>query len=96
MENLIQADIFFFITTIVTITLGILVSIALVYFIKILIDIREISRMARNESADIASDIQGIRREVKDEFRKNSSVLFSIVQIMRALFRRRKARNYKR
>lgn len=96
MENLIQADIFFFITTIVVVTFGILISIALLYFIKILADIREISRVARNESADIASDIQGIRREVKDEFRKNSSVLFSIIQIMRTLFRRRKNHNHKK
>ena len=92
MESLIHADIFFFITTIITIVLGILFSIVLVYIIKILIDIREISRIARIETIDMAEDIHSIRNEVRSQFEKNSSVIASLISIFSSLFRLRKSR----
>lgn len=92
MESLIHADIFFFITTIIAIILGILLAVALSYIIKILADIKEISNIARTETADMAEDIHNIRDEVKSEFRKNSSVIASLFSIFGSLFRLRKSR----
>ena len=96
MESIIHADIFFFVTTIIAIILGILLIIIFIYFIKIIADVREISRIARNETTDLASDIQEIRSEVKDELKRGSSVVASLFRVIQGLFRRRKARNYKK
>lgn len=90
MESLIHADIFFFITTIIVIILGIFFAIILFYIAKILADIREISRIARDGSADIAEDIKLIRKEVNDELLGGSSIIFSLIKVIRSLFRHRK------
>lgn len=92
MNTLIHADIFFFITTIVTIVLGILLAIALIYITIILADIREISRIARRESDEIAEDIHVLRKEVHSELRRGSSVIASLYRVLRGLFKRRKSR----
>ncbi len=96
METLIHADIFFFITSIATVIIGILLAITLVYIIKILIDIREISRIARSESKDLADDIHVIRNEVQSELNRGSSVVASLIRVIRGLFRRRKSRAQKK
>ena len=92
MESLIHADIFFFITSIVAVILGILIAIILAYLVIILRDIREISRIARSETTDLADDIHTMRSEVHNQLRKNSSILTSIIYIIRGFFRRRKSR----
>jgi len=91
MESLIQADIFFFITTIVVIVLGILSVIILFYITTILADIREISRIARSESEGIAEDIKHIRKEVNDELQRGPSIIFSLIKVIRSLFKHRKS-----
>jgi hypothetical protein len=96
MDSIIHADIFFFVSTITTIVLGIVLTIVLIYLATILADIKEISRIARKESVDIVEDIQNIRGEVYDQLKKNSSVIMSIVSIMRGFFRRRNSRLYKK
>jgi len=93
MESLIHADIFFFITTIIVIVLGILSAIILFYITTILADIREISRIARSESVDIAEDIKHIRKEVNDELQSGSSIIFSLIKVIRNLFRHRRTTN---
>lgn len=92
MESLIHADIFFFVTTVIVILLGIILIVVFVYIAKILADIREISRIARSESADIADDIHMIRSEVQAELRRGSSIVASLARVIRGLFRRRKSR----
>lgn len=92
MESLIHADIFFFITTVIVILLGIVLVVIFIYIALILVDIRAISRIARSESADIADDIHMIRSEVQSELRRGSSVIASLVRVIRGLFRRRKSR----
>ena len=96
METLIHADIFFLISTIILVIFGILGIIISIYITKIIIDIREISRIARNETSDISGDIHMIRREVHGELSRGSSVVVSIIKIIRGLFRRRKPRITKR
>ncbi len=96
MESLIHADIFFFITTFIVIVLGIILVIIFIYIGMILADIRAISRIARSESEDIADDIHMIRSEVQSELRKDSSIILSLIRIIRGLFRRRKSRVIKK
>jgi len=93
METLIHANIFFFITSIAVVILGILITIVLIYIATILADIKAISRLAKSETANIATDIHEIRGEIKDELRRGSSMIGSIIKIIQGLFRRRKSRN---
>lgn len=92
MESFIHADIFFFITSIAVIIISIFLAIVLIYLTTILADIREISRIARSESAEIADDIKMIRQEVHQELRRGKSVFASIMKILSSLFRQKRAR----
>ncbi len=89
MESLIHADIFFFVTTVIVIALGLISIVILTYIAIIIADIREISRIARRESGEIAEDIAEIRGEIKKEIRNNSSVISSIFKVIKNLFNRR-------
>lgn len=48
MDTLIHADIFFFITSVAVVVLTILLVIAFVYFIQILVNFRDISKILKN------------------------------------------------
>jgi len=89
MQTLIHADIFFFVTTVIVIALGLISIVILTYIAFIIADIREISRIARRESGEIAEDIAEIRGEIKKEIRNNSSVISSIFKVIKNLFNRR-------
>jgi hypothetical protein len=89
MQTLIHADIFFFVTTVIVIALGLISIVILTYIAFIIADIREISRIARRESGEIAEDIAEIRGEIKKEIRNNSSVITSIFKVIKNLFNRR-------
>jgi hypothetical protein len=52
MDNIVHADIFFFITTIVTIVVGIFLSVALYYFIGTMRNVREISKIVKDKVED--------------------------------------------
>lgn len=58
MEDLVKQDIFFFVATIVVAVVGVLMTIALVYFLKILSDIRYISKHARKEGVAFLEDVR--------------------------------------
>ena len=61
MDTLVQADLFFFITSIaiVLVTIGILM--ALFFFIQILRDVRYTSRRIREETDRIVSDVDNLK-----------------------------------
>lgn len=63
--EIIHADIFFFVTTIVVIVLGIVAIIALVYTIKILALLKSIATTVKSESGLIAEDIDELRERMK-------------------------------
>ena len=67
MEELIHADIFFFVTTIAVVVVTIAVVIASVFFIRILRDLKDVSRRIRDEAEDIEEDIEVLRTAVKTE-----------------------------
>ena len=77
MDTLIHADIFFFVTTIAVIVVTIAFTVALVYLIKVLMDIKEISEQVRQETVLFREDLQGLRSEIKQKgFQVKSFVSF--------------------
>ncbi|PIR97432.1 MAG: hypothetical protein COT91_01345 [Candidatus Doudnabacteria bacterium CG10_big_fil_rev_8_21_14_0_10_41_10] len=70
MESIIKSDIFFFVTTVITILLAILVAVVLVYLIKILRDAKKIIGHIKQEAEAIAKDITGLRETVRQEGEK--------------------------
>ncbi len=64
MDNIIHADIFFFVTTIAVILISIAIIIVLVFIIKILNNVRKISDTIRNESGLIAEDLDELRTKM--------------------------------
>ena len=58
MDTLLKADIFFFITSVAVVVLTILVIIALIYFIQILKNFKDISTTVRNGVDNASSHIE--------------------------------------
>ena len=93
MESLIHADIFFFITTIFTIALGILFIVGGIYAIVILRDLKHVARMVKDESVELARDVQNIREGI----RKNGSVMKAGLGLISMLMgRHARAKNRKK
>jgi uncharacterized membrane protein len=74
METLIHADIFFFITSIFVLILIITFMIAMYFIIPILKDMRDLSRMAKEEGEKIVEDIADVRHAVKGEVVRVKSI----------------------
>jgi hypothetical protein len=67
METLIHADIFFFVTTIVVVIVGIALTIALIYLAKVLRDIKAITREVKEETILFRQDIGNLRNDIRRE-----------------------------
>lgn len=65
METLLKADIFFFITAIMVVIIGILIAAGLVYVIRILRDVDHIASTVRDESDKIIQDVDHLRKDFK-------------------------------
>lgn len=77
MNTLVHADIFFFVTTIVVVIVGIALTIALIYLAKVFSDIREITKQVKEETILFRGDIAGLREDVKREgFRLERLMMF--------------------
>lgn len=74
MESIIKADIFFFITgmAITIFTIGMII--AMVYVIRILNDMKRISKTMLKESDKFANDIDSLREAVKSEGAKARTI----------------------
>lgn len=66
MDNLIQADIFFFIASIALILVSIIFIIALFYLIKFLRDAKEVMNIIRYEAEMVSEDIESIRDKIHE------------------------------
>lgn len=85
MEDLMKADIFFFITTIAVVVFSLLGAVMLFYGIKIARDIQKIAEIARRESEEIIKDIDDVRGAFKQKVVSLIGILSSI-----GLFRKKK------
>lgn len=75
MESLVQADIFFFITSIVMIVIGVLATVLLVYMIKLIRDIYIIAEAVREEAVTVIDDIEEFRKDVHSKAKRLSGIL---------------------
>jgi hypothetical protein len=92
MEQLIHADIFFFITSISVVIVTILVVIASVYVIRILRDVGDVSRRIKEEAEEIEEDIDALRMAVKTEGFKLRHLISFFFSLADRGKRRRKAK----
>lgn len=61
MNDLLKADLFFLITAFGVIVVTIVLSTALYYVVRILRDVRHISKVAKEETDHIAEDVEHLR-----------------------------------
>jgi hypothetical protein len=69
MDNFLQQDIFFFVTTIAVVTLTILLTVLLVYLIVISRKINYIADKVKAEADLLSAQLQGFRNTIKTVFR---------------------------
>lgn len=67
MNTLIEANIFFFVTTIAVIAITLVFVIAGAYGIKVLRDLTYITKRARNKSDEVFKDIDELRTTIKNQ-----------------------------
>lgn len=67
MDTLIHADVFFFVTTIAVIVGTVAFTVMFFYFIKVLKNVRDVSREIKEEAQLIREDIRMTRENVKKE-----------------------------
>ena len=67
MEPILKSETFFFITSIATVILTILIGIAAAYLIRILRNVDDISKKAKDEAELIKEDVADLRQNIRDE-----------------------------
>ncbi len=67
MDTVLQTNVFFFITSVATIVLSVLVGIALFYFIGILRNVRDVTDRMRRGTETLAEDLSDLRDNIKEE-----------------------------
>jgi hypothetical protein len=65
MDTLIHADIFFFVTTIAVVVVGIALTVLIVYLVKVLRSVRKITDMVGDETVLLRHDISDLRSEIR-------------------------------
>ncbi len=67
METIMKSEIFFFISSIATVILTILIGIMAAYLIRILRNVDNISEKAKDEADLIKEDVADLRQNIRDE-----------------------------
>lgn len=62
-----QANVFFFVTTITVAVIGIFAGIILFYVLKIVRDVREITEKMKRKSDEISMDIDDLRARIRED-----------------------------
>ena len=74
MENIIKADIFFFITSVAVAIFIVGMIIVMIYVIRILNDMKRISKTILKESDKLANDMDSLRGAIKSEGAKARTI----------------------
>lgn len=74
METIIQADIFFFISSVAVIVFSICSIIVMIYVTRILRDMKHISKMMSKESDKLLGDIGSLREAIEAEGAKAKTI----------------------
>lgn len=82
MNSFIKSDIFFFISSIgVIIAVGALLILAF-YLIKLLKNVKDISKIAKTEASLIAKDIETYRKDIKQEEKKIKNTIDTVSKVI--------------
>ncbi len=65
MNELLQADIFFFVSTILLSAISVVFIVALFYVVKVVKDVRSITRIVHRETERLATDVESLRESMK-------------------------------
>lgn len=76
-----QMNIFFLVTTLVVVAVGVLAIVFLVYAISFLRDVRMITQAIRDELTEIVDDIDEFRKDLKGKADKFSGLLGIITSV---------------
>lgn len=93
MNEVLQTNIFFVITSIAVVILAILCAVALVYIVKILRNMSRISDTIEREAEEIVQDVHALRGQVKE---KGASVWSALGFIINRFARSRKTKKNER
>ncbi len=93
MENLVKADIFFFITSVAVFVSIIGMGIIMFYIIRILKDMKHISKKVSEEGDNIIGDVEYLREAAKSEGMKIKNIAGFFISLFT---RRRKKEKAKR
>lgn len=93
MDNIIQADIFFFISSVAVIVFTICTVIVMIYVTRILRDMKHISQMMSQESDKLLGDIGSLRETIEEEGAKVKTIANFFLKIFT---HRRKNRDLKK
>lgn len=80
MDAFAKMDIFFIVTTLATVVLGVFVGILLFYVIRAARDVSQITHVVRGESEKFAKGTKSARREWHQKFEKTAEWLVGLVQ----------------
>jgi hypothetical protein len=78
MESVAQMNIFFFVTTLVVVVVGVLLTIFLVYAIRFVRDVKIIMDIIRDEAGEVIDDIDDFRRDVRHKAKRLSGLLGAV------------------
>lgn len=67
MDSFLKSDIFFFITSVAVVIIAILLTVLIIYLIKVSRDIRYISQRAKTEADNIIEDVSQLRANIKEQ-----------------------------
>jgi len=93
MDQLVKADVFFFITSIAVIVSSIVLIVAFVYVIQILRDVRYITKRVRAETDEILEDVHQARNFIKKEAKRALNIKDVISGVMQAVFQKGRKRS---
>lgn len=95
MNEILHANIFFFISSIAIIFISLLVLIILFYAARIMRDVSDVVRKINKASADIEKDFQELRHEIRNEGVKVRSIVDIALGFLASRMQKRTARKPK-
>lgn len=78
MEAVAKSEIFFFITTVCIILVTLVILVSGVYLVKIVADVKSITKRLKEETAEVMDDLKSARESLKEKGRSFASVLAAI------------------
>ncbi len=78
MDGVLKSDIFFFVTTITVVVLALCLVVAIVYAIRIMSDVKYVSKKIKEESIEFLQDAREMRETIKEKGTSLSGI-FSLI-----------------